>query len=191
MDIFFRLAALALHAVRVVYWSVTEKKADSEKPKLEKSSPSKTLKRQLSLFFGIIMAFQLLGLRIFPFEQTVLVQTIGFILVVIGITTTMLARYTLGTNWAHAAEYQIKKGHTLVTGGIYNYIRHPLYSGMFFAVVGAEIVAGSYFFIVAFFFEIFWGLSQAKKEEAILTEKFGAEYTRYMARTKRFLPFVW
>jgi len=113
------------------------------------------------------------------------------VLVVIGISATMLARRSLGTNWAHAAEYQIRKNHILVRSGVYNYIRHPLYAGMFLAIVGAEIVAGSYLFIPAFFLEILWGWNQAKKEEKILIGQFGDEYIRYMSETKMFLPFVW
>ncbi len=147
MDTYLKLATLTLHAVRFGYWVITKIKADKEKPKTQKLSFGKLLKRAIPLGVGVLIAVQLLGVTLLPFQNNLFIQTIGFVVVVIGIGIAMIARYTLGTNWAHAAEFQIRQNHTLITQGIYQYIRHPIYIGMFLSTVGAELVAGSFLFI--------------------------------------------
>lgn len=183
-----RFLTLILFVGRFIYWSVTEKKT---KTKATSSSQQTILKRVLGWGVGLFIALQILGMQVFPFQQTLMTQIIGFLLVLAGTYITVWARITIGTNWAHAAEYQIKKDHELVTNGVYNYIRHPIYAGMFFSVLGAELVAGSYLF---FFFLIALPIPaylQAKKEEKLLTDHFGDAYKAYMKKTKMFLPYVW
>jgi protein-S-isoprenylcysteine O-methyltransferase Ste14 len=92
-----------------------------------------------------------------------------------------------------AAEPQLlsfEKTSTLVTTGIYRYIRHPLYSsllllawGIFFkapAVLGLLLALTATFFLIA----------TAKADEAECIRFFGADYKAYMKQTKRFVPFV-
>ncbi|MBI5452967.1 isoprenylcysteine carboxylmethyltransferase family protein [Candidatus Gottesmanbacteria bacterium] len=100
------------------------------------------------------------------------------------------ARRVLGTNWAHAAEYQIKKDHELVTSGIYKYIRNPIYTGLVIAITGAELVAKSYLFIFFALFGFWVAYIQAKREEKILQEHFGKEYSDYMKKSKTLIPFI-
>lgn len=76
----------------------------------------------------------------------------------------------------------------LRTGGLYRYVRHPLYSGLLtFAVAEAvrsrsPMVAGAAVALVALIrFKAGW-------EEQRLTERF-ADYPAYAARTPRFVPF--
>lgn len=183
-----RFLTLILFVGRFIYWTVTEKKT---KAKATSHSQQTFIKRVLGWGVGLFIALQLMGLQVFPFEQTALTQILGFLLVLAGTYITVWARITIGTNWAHAAEYQIKKDHELVTNGVYSFIRHPIYAGMFFSVLGAELVAGSYLF---FFFLITLPIPaylQAKKEEELLTGYFGEAYKTYMKKTKMFLPYIW
>lgn len=191
MDTYLKLATLTLHFVRLGYWIITEIKADKEKPKTEKLSFWKIVKRIIPLGIGLLIAAQLLGVSIFPFQNNVVIQIFGFILVVVGISTAMSARRTLGTNWAHAAEFQIRKNHTLVTQGIYRYIRHPIYTGMFLSTVGAEIAAGSLLVIPFFILGIWYFFIQAKQEEIILTKQFGKQHLEYKKNSAMFIPYIW
>jgi protein-S-isoprenylcysteine O-methyltransferase Ste14 len=78
----------------------------------------------------------------------------------------------------------------LVTSGVYNYIRHPLYSsllllawGIFFklpSLVGGGLVITATFFLIA----------TAKADEFECIQFFGTEYQDYMKQTKRFIPFM-
>jgi protein-S-isoprenylcysteine O-methyltransferase Ste14 len=78
----------------------------------------------------------------------------------------------------------------LVTSGVYNYIRHPLYSsllllawGIFFklpSILGGVLTAVATLFLIA----------TAKADESECIQFFGAEYRDYMTQTKRFIPFL-
>lgn len=83
-----------------------------------------------------------------------------------------------------------EKTTTLVTSGIYRYIRHPLYSslflltwGIFFkfpSVIGAILSSMSTLFLVF----------TAKADEAECIQFFGSPYANYMRTTKMFIPYV-
>ena len=79
---------------------------------------------------------------------------------------------------------------SLVTTGIYHYIRHPLYSslllltwGIFFKVPslpGGLLAFGSTLFLIV----------TARADEAECLRFFGEAYRDYMSRTRMFIPFV-
>ncbi|MEE9258617.1 MAG: isoprenylcysteine carboxylmethyltransferase family protein [Nitrospinaceae bacterium] len=73
---------------------------------------------------------------------------------------------------------------TLVTRGIYNYIRHPMYIGIVLTLFGLLFACGSvlgmiYLFIVVIPLNIY----RARKEEEALAERFGESYRAYCQRT--------
>ena len=83
-----------------------------------------------------------------------------------------------------------EKTTALVSGGIYAYIRHPLYSslllldwGIFFkapSLPGGALVLVTTTFLIA--------TARADEQECI--RFFGDEYRAYMQKTKRFVPFL-
>jgi protein-S-isoprenylcysteine O-methyltransferase Ste14 len=83
-----------------------------------------------------------------------------------------------------------EKTTSLVTSGIYKYIRHPLYSslliltwGIFFkhfSAVGILLMIAASVFLVL----------TAKADETECIQFFGAEYQDYMKRTRMFIPFL-
>ena len=87
--------------------------------------------------------------------------------------------------------YTIEKTTKLVSEGIYNYIRHPLYASLLF------LTWGIYFKYLSVVGTI---LASAASVSLILTAKleekencvyFGEGYTTYMQKTKMFIPFLW
>ena len=96
----------------------------------------------------------------------------------------------LGRNWSVTLE--VRDRHTLVTSGVYSRVRHPMYSA-FWLWAGAQALllpnwiagpAGLAGFGTLFFLRI-------GREEALMTETFGDEYRRYVARTSRVLPGIY
>jgi len=180
-----------LMTIRYVYWFLSEKNANKEKPKQHATTTQELTKRIITLILGAFISLQLLGVSVLPFQNNIYVQYSGLLLVFVSICISITARISLGSNWAHAAEYQIKKGHTLTTDGIYKYIRHPIYTGMFLSCIGAELVTGSYILVAFIFILPATAYFQAKMEERILLKEFGKGYASYMKSTKMFIPFVW
>jgi|SRR3989338_8684082 len=173
-----------------VLWKIKSREADRVKPRLKKDSLPQYLS---SMFFwtgSLIIIFQLLGLEIFPRPYDLRFQIAGLILILIGMSVSIAGRIVLDTNWTNAHQYQIKKNHQLVTGGIYKYIRHPIYTGIIFTGTGAELVASSNLFLPAFLLTLGWSYLQARKEEKLLTSFFKNKYTQYMSKTKRFIPYL-
>src|SRR5689334_3421538 len=157
MEMSLRILTVLLFVIWRIYWLVTEKKADMEKPKIEDKGgffSDKKIKRYAIWALGGFAMLQVLGLPFFPLPASTTTERVGFALVVLGIGIAIVARYQLGTNWANAWEYQVKKKQELVTNGIYAYIRNPIYTGLVTAIIGAELVAQSYVFIIALFYFI-------------------------------------
>jgi protein-S-isoprenylcysteine O-methyltransferase Ste14 len=193
MDFVLSIATLFLFALWRIYWLITEKKADREKPRTKERPPffsTVRITRHGLWIVGVLIVIQLFfNIPILSIDTNLPIQEIGFLLVVLGLGLCIVARKQLDTNWANAWEYQIKKKHELVTRGVYAYIRHPIYTGIVTAVIGAELVAESYLSIIFFSFFLV-SYAQAKKEEKILEEHFGKEYQQYRKRSKMLIPFV-
>jgi protein-S-isoprenylcysteine O-methyltransferase Ste14 len=84
----------------------------------------------------------------------------------------------------------LEKTTSLVTVGAFRYIRHPLYSSLLFLAWGTYFklpeIATSVLVLMASAFLVL----TARADEAECIDFFGAEYEKYMRRTKRFIPFI-
>ncbi|MGD0575322.1 MAG: isoprenylcysteine carboxylmethyltransferase family protein [Anaerolineales bacterium] len=84
----------------------------------------------------------------------------------------------------------IEKTTELVTGGVYRYIRHPLYASLILLGWGSALKYPSWLALGlagAGTLLLFW---TAYFEERELLGRFGQRYLDYMRATKMFLPFV-
>ena len=109
-------------------------------------------------------------------------------LVVIGIAFAIWARVVLGRNWSPRPS--VKEEHELVTNGPYEYVRHPIYTGMLLAAFGTALT-GSWFAIGVFIVASALFLSRIPREEKIMLNLFPNAYPAYQAETKRLIPLVW
>ncbi|MFC5303451.1 methyltransferase family protein [Azospira restricta] len=118
---------------------------------------------------------------------TLLAASVG--LVAVG-AATLLRRGGADTARDDAALYAWEKTGTLVTGGIFAYIRHPMYAsllaltwGFFFQLpnwpAAGIAVAGSVLLYVT-----------ARRDEQECRAHFGAAYDAYRQRTRMFVPFL-
>jgi protein-S-isoprenylcysteine O-methyltransferase Ste14 len=121
-------------------------------------------------------------------EHTNLVGTIGLSISIIGAIIACTSRFMLGKNWSLSV--QKKEDHQLVQNGIYKIVRHPIYTGLLLLFIGNAIIVGDYRAIIAVIivFVSFW--LKLKKEEKLLTETFGNQYTEYKKRTKALIPYL-
>lgn len=77
----------------------------------------------------------------------------------------------------------------MFSGGLYAHVRHPRYAGMFCAVLGATLLAGtrSLWIVVLFWWP--FALLAIRLEEKELSARFGPGYESYRKRVPAFLPF--
>ncbi|KAM0793958.1 Isoprenylcysteine carboxyl methyltransferase family-domain-containing protein, partial [Usnea florida] len=116
---------------------------------------------------------------------------LGAAMLLVGQATRTIAMMHAGTNFNHLIQHKKKKGHVLVTGGIYRYLRHPSYFGFFWWGMGTQVVLGNAVCLVGYavvlrrFFR-----RRIEREETLLVGFFGMDYVRYRDRTSVGIPFI-
>ncbi|MBW4055618.1 MAG: isoprenylcysteine carboxylmethyltransferase family protein [Proteobacteria bacterium] len=85
--------------------------------------------------------------------------------------------------------YRARKGNRLVTDGLYRFVRHPQYTGLFLGLFGEGVVHWPTLFSVVLFpviVIVYYKLSRSEEKKVI--KEFGDEYRSYMQRTPMFIP---
>ena len=77
----------------------------------------------------------------------------------------------------------------LVTTGPYSLVRHPIYTGLFIAMIGSMLTQGFLWLIYIIVLSSYF-IYSAKKEENSMLLHFPDKYPEYMKRTKMLIPFL-
>lgn len=85
---------------------------------------------------------------------------------------------------------QIHRAEELVTTGLYRFIRHPQYTGMFLFTLGWILHWPSVMTLILWPILIGAYVWLARKEKLAALDEFGERYLQYAQRTKRFIPFL-
>ena len=115
-------------------------------------------------------------------------QIVGVAIYTVGLLVAMIGRIQLSDNWSDIEAAQVLNQQVVVSHGLYRYIRHPIYIGDLFLLLGLELSLNSWLVIVVALMApvVLW---QAINEERMLTKVLPG-YDQYCATTKRFIPFV-
>ncbi len=84
--------------------------------------------------------------------------------------------------------YEARKEDRFVTSGIYRHIRHPQYTGIYLAIFGQLIHWPTIPTLVLFPVIVAAYYTLARKEEKVMIEKFGDEYSAYVKKVPMFFP---
>ena len=84
----------------------------------------------------------------------------------------------------------LEKTTTLVTPGLYRYIRHPLYSSLLFLAWGVFFKQPAWLGLALAAVATFFLYRTARMEEDENIQFFGLAYQDYMKRTKMFIPGI-
>jgi protein-S-isoprenylcysteine O-methyltransferase Ste14 len=104
---------------------------------------------------------------------------------VVGLAVVVLAATTLGRGLTPTP---LPNAHAqLRTGGLYRFVRHPIYSGLLLIMVALAATSGSWFRLLALGLLLILLTAKARWEEARLAARFPG-YARYAATTPRFVP---
>ena len=86
--------------------------------------------------------------------------------------------------------FGFEKTTSLVTSGIYRYIRHPLYSSLFLLAWGIFFKSPSLYGAILAVTATLFLIATAKADEMECTRFFGIQYQEYMKKTKMFVPYI-
>ena len=124
-------------------------------------------------------------------------QVISWLLLILCLVPLILGVRTLRSRGQptpqRAGEPQLlafEKTSALVTSGIYHYIRHPLYSSLFFLTWGIFFKALTWPDLILALAATVFLIATARADEAECLRFFGSAYRDYMTHTKRFVPFL-
>ena len=85
--------------------------------------------------------------------------------------------------------HRARQQNTLVTDGLYRFVRHPQYTGLFIALFGEGVVHWPTLFSVGLFPVIVFAYYMlARKEERQVLAEFGETYRTYQQRVPMFIP---
>jgi protein-S-isoprenylcysteine O-methyltransferase Ste14 len=93
----------------------------------------------------------------------------------------------LGINFS--PQVQLKNDHTLIMTGVFQYIRHPMYSAHVLWASAQILLLQNW--IAGFsmlVFQVLLYVYRIPREEKMMLDTFGEDYRSYMERTGRFIP---
>jgi protein-S-isoprenylcysteine O-methyltransferase Ste14 len=122
------------------------------------------------------------------FQPTLVSKSLGFLIAAFGVSFSIWARRHLGANWSGVPS--LKKGHTLITSGPYSVVRHPIYTGILFGVVGSALVLGTNTSLIVIFLTILFVGIKIHQEEGLMRDQFGDEHRDYQKRVKTIIPWL-
>jgi protein-S-isoprenylcysteine O-methyltransferase Ste14 len=190
------LALAIIWGLLAAYWACAffyDIVTGREKPKLKSGgSLAHEIVPRLIIFLAVVGIFapgtrSALVARIMPGPNVI--SFIGVGIAALGCIFAIWARYCLRGNWSPTI--MLKKGHTLVRTGPYAVVRHPIYTGISFGMLGSAIALGNAFGIVVLFGTMLFVFFRMGDEERIMVEKFGDGYLKYETGVRRFIPFLY
>ena len=110
----------------------------------------------------------------------------GFVLGLASLGLWTWTQVALGKEWS--PQLQLRQEHHLVTTGPYSRVRHPLYTAMISYVAGLALVTANWVFIILAMVMIAGTVARVPKEEQMMMEEFGEEYSGYIHKTGRYFP---
>lgn len=112
---------------------------------------------------------------------------VGVVLLTLSLWLLWRSHVDLGRNWWQTLE--VREGQRLVTEGVYNHIRHPMYaSNWLWAIAQTLLIANWIVGPATLFLLLPWYVQRVRREEQMMFERFGQEYASYMERTGRVVP---
>lgn len=125
-----------------------------------------------------------------PIWNDPIVAYIGIIVLIIGGIIMVTSRIQLGkygTPVIHTGEE-----HKLVTKGLYKVVRHPMYFGAIFMMLGSYIAFRSLLVLIVIAISYIPLMKmRIKMEEETLIGTFGDDYRNYIKQTKKLIPFIY
>jgi protein-S-isoprenylcysteine O-methyltransferase Ste14 len=187
--ILFVLAFLAMMTIRVYYqWKVLRAKDEIKIRENSVSLAAGSIAALTTIVFGAEYIFQP-GLFSFAYilHYPYWLRWPGALALIGGIILLASSHRHLGRSF-HSLVMS-KGNQVLVKTGPYRWVRHPIYTAYLLAYIGGGLASSNLVLtaIPPTMFAIMVSMRMGREEE-VLKERFGQEYSKYMQQTGRLLP---
>jgi len=116
-------------------------------------------------------------------------QVIAVALAAVSVWLAMSAIRELGRQWSLQA--RLVEGHKLITSGVYQTVRHPIYTAMLGMLVAMGIANSQWRTTLAGIVIFIIGTKiRTNSEERLLAKAFGTEFSEWKAKVPGLIPFV-
>lgn len=134
---------------------------------------------------GIFYGKSVFPVMTFSFAEQ---QLLGVGLAIVGIAVAIVSVLRFRLFGTTIQPHKLDEATKLVTDGIYNYSRNPMYLGMAILITSAGVFYGSLLFLPAIaVFVLVINKFQIEPEEVALEKLFGQEFLDFKGRTRRWL----
>ena len=180
---------LALWSAWGLYWFIA---ARNVKSTLRPANVRARLLHEGPLVLCAVMFFsrkavpEVLDRRFLP--QSHELEVIGALVIALGLAFALWARHHLGRNWSSVVE--LKSEHALIRSGPYRLVRHPIYAGLFLALLGTTLAIGEWRDLLALAMAFMAIFLRVRAEDALMAEAFGASYEIYRRGTPALVPYL-
>jgi protein-S-isoprenylcysteine O-methyltransferase Ste14 len=100
------------------------------------------------------------------------------------------SHFDLGLNWTPTM--QIMDDHALITSGVYQFIRHPMYAAHLIWGIAQPLLLHNWIAGFSMVITLIPGLLyRIPREEQIMLDHFGEQYHSYREKTYRIFPYIW
>lgn len=142
---------------------------------------------KMALLLGILIQVWLTD--IWPISRDpFILRVIGTAIFTFGLSIAIAARIQLSGNWSNIETGKVLSNQSVVDCGVYNYIRHPIYTGDLLLLFGLELALNSWLLLGVLVLAPIVFIKALGEERMLLGTLNG--YDSYYRRTKRFIPFV-
>lgn len=143
---------------------------------------------------GIMIAFTVTGITLIKYDMLAggnIYNTMLASSFIIAGTLCIAGGITLWCTAVFGTRIDSKiKSNQLATGGVYAFVRNPIYSAFLFICTGALLVCRNwYVLILPPLFWLYLTVFMKLTEEKWLAERFGDEYAAYYKEVNRFIPW--
>jgi len=135
---------------------------------------------QFMLF--VIYCFKI---ELYTFKTDYLIRSTGIVFLIFGFLLGIISVLQLNRNLSPYPTPKLIS--SLITHGLYQYIRHPIYTGIFLFLFGNALYSGSTFKVLVSLFILILFYFKTEYEEQQLSIKYSA-YKTYKKTAGRFLP---
>jgi len=153
----------------------------------------KTYLQSLPLTFATVNLFVLI-LSVFQIgtieykEEYQMIRIAGLCFYLIFSWVQVWATKVLGKNYSQYVV--VRKDHSLITSGLFKFIRHPQYASQFLMDFGGAVATLSFVLAPLSIILLPFLFLRASLEDKLLEKHFNGEFQNYKSKSGMFLPFI-